>query len=179
MKTLILLLSFFAPLVLAETVPANMLHTSMQSIHKRSDLIVNVTMQHSLEDYKTFVISDSFSSKLPETKPVWENYMLHQASVKDILKSGDNPFIHNEGDIVVIEQWRDIESGLTYEGVPVLQQGEKYLLYLYYTHGKTKEGQPIYAVTGINGGIFSRSDGQNYRQTENTTRLQYTSGGWN
>lgn len=175
MKTLIILLCFFSPLALAKTIPAHMLHTSMQSIDRRADLIVSVSMEQSLDDSEALIVSDTFNV-LTATTPVIETSMRHKAKVVEVFKNSITRLVVSEGDFIIIDQWRDTKSGLSYEGVPVLQQGGEYLLYLYYTHKKSSDGQAIYAVTGVNGGLLNLdAEGNSYREEgSNTSSISLT-----
>lgn len=151
-----------------------MLHTSMMSIHKHSNLIVKVSMTQSLDDRKWLVIGDTFDESTFK-EPVFKTTMMHKVKVVSIFKKANIPIDVNEGDFIVIRQWRDTDTGLSYEGVPVLQQGVEYYLYLNDTHTRSPNGYPVYAITGINGGLFSLdTKGGNYRDGANTSSLSLT-----
>jgi len=166
MYYLILVISLFSSVTWAEQIPLNMTHTSMQSIHQRSNLIADVTIEHPLEDKVVFIMGDE--------DPLKETSMLHSAKVTAIEKSEDIPerFIPKVGDSIIVSQWKDPESGLTYEGTPVLQEGFDYRLYLSDSHGKYEGDKAVYIITGINGGLFSREGADIYRDTLNTSALE-------
>lgn len=163
MNYLIILLSLFSSVTWAETVPMNMTHTSMQSIQQRANLVADVTVGHPLTDKVVFIMGDA--------NTVQRTSMLHTATLTAIKKTQHLPerFMPEVGDTIVISQWKDLASGQTYDGTPVLQEGFEYRVYLNYSHGRTDKDIPIYTITGINGGLFSKEGTLIYRDDMNTS----------
>lgn len=180
MRSLILIIALLSPFSVAGGIPDYMLYSTMNALSLDSDLIVDVTIDYPLDDLEVVVINDTFTATATTPAISESSYMLHHGVVVNVIKApavtGATPshLITVVGRDIHIEQWRDPDTDESYPGTPVLAPGESYRLYLYNTHGRTERtamspGMPIYAVTGVNGGIFTLGATGPYRSAYNNS----------
>ena len=172
MKCLILILSLLSAWVVAEdfNIPPHMLSQSMAQVERKADVVADVTIDDSRDNYVLNYIGrhGAFS----------ETYRLHEATMTTIYKGHDTEGYGQQRPVeltekILIRQWGSGNN--QYKGVPVLKAGHEYRLWLTSTHFTDKDtGFRIFVVVGQNGGMFNLSNGEAVRDANNTSSIDLT-----
>lgn len=172
MKYLLFVVCLFSTAGYTQDIPSYMKHASMASVEKWTTLIADVTIEYVQGDYILSTVNEGGKGEAV----IDTNFKLYAAQINAIklVPSIDDVPILEAGDRIFIRQWGDGKD--QYNGVPRLEEGENYYLYLYDTYFfEETTGAPIYTITGVNDGLFRKNEGGDiYRDTSNTSAIQLT-----